>query len=54
MGVVDSKKHIFINFNPVDIGFKGDKGIIANIILHHIRHTFMIWARVEWHCQAKH
>ena len=38
--MVDSKKHIFPNCNPVDNGRQGNKGIIANVILYHMRHRY--------------
>ena len=39
--MVDFKKtYFFLNFNPVDIGRQGNKGIITNIILHYIRHLY--------------
>ena len=38
--MVDSKKHIFLNYNPVGNGRQGNKGIIANVILYHMRHLY--------------
>ena len=39
--MVDFKKaYFFLNFNPVDIGRQGNKGIITNLILHYIRHLY--------------